>query len=102
MLENGEEDCGEPIKLDADTMKQIGFVNDESPLFAKNAIWFLGDNYWLLKLARHPYGWYVTLTFRHQNITGLVIEYVHELQHLLRLCGISLNFELKRISNEDK
>ena len=102
MLENGEEDCGEPIKLTAETLKQIGFVKDESPLFAQNDVWFLGDTFWLLQVARHPYGWNVILRFRHQNITGLVIKYVHELQHFLRLCRISYNFELKRINNEDK
>jgi len=83
MLENGMEDCGEPIQLTKD-------------ILWKNFPDTLGNVYWMWddEKSNEEENWY-EFSISSKNVkVNMTIRYVHELQHALRLCGIEKEIEL--------
>lgn len=84
ILENGEEDCGEPIPITADILKKngweerpTGYVFYTDGKKYDNSLWYI----------------FCSNTFV-VNSAEFQIKYVHELQHAMRLCGIKKEIEL--------
>lgn len=105
MLENGEEDCGEPIPLTKEILEKNGWscaefrggygrkgirLNglDELPEGVDNALDFAQ---WSLdtKFLYHHLEIYMW-----KGSVHLWVNYVHELQHAFRMCGITKDIEL--------
>lgn len=72
MIENGEEDCGEPIPLTPEILEKNGFICDGSS-------WWYLDFRIVLSTSKG-----VSLVCGRQKR----FEFVHQLQHALRLCEI--------------
>ena len=71
----------EPIPLTPEILKKNGFVPDYSSLH------YLSIENGSIRLSEHQYGLYCTILRSCQRYDG-VCNYVHELQHALKLCGI--------------
>lgn len=89
MIENGEEDCGEPIPITPEILEKNGWVynNDDEKFFPQT--WVGGG---LMLQGADDYGYRIVVTSDYDdedtNNTPFIILYVHELQHALRLRGI--------------
>ena len=96
MIENGEEDCGEPIPLTPEILEKNGFK------------WLLRDSKYITYCIKES-----TIHVTKYKVTGewlicagasgsatkrfvevSCVNYVHELQHALKLCGIKKEIEL--------
>ena len=95
ILENGVEDEGEPIPLTPEILEKIGFE--------KRANYFVydeddGNSYIVLypKETNYTEGsyTYVDIDWGCVSIRELPLESLHELQHVLRLCGIKKEIKL--------
>ena len=108
MLENGVEDCGEPIPLTKEILIKNGFTHYEAGVFNDSFYFFAKDGEREGSLIRvwlydKPIGGVKILTKIETESTKGVgvnevhncdIEFVHELQHALRLCRIDKEIEL--------
>lgn len=104
-------DSGEPAKLTKGRLAMLLFLDDDSKLspiplteelLAKNGLQKLNDKTFLLKdqieIEVHPTFSEVCAryeeydrdynSYNNRYIEIAIIHYVHELQHLLRLCGV--------------
>jgi hypothetical protein len=71
----------EPIPLTPEILEKNGLTNDY------HGSYFEEDEHISLEISSSEYGIYWTINFHEYNI--LKLEYVHELQHALKLCGIN-------------
>ena len=86
MLENGEEDCGEPIPLTKEILEKNGWKKLET------AYWWRGGGIpILLDMYDERYGWCLSIDGNHIPFD---CKYVHQLQQAMRLCGITKEIEL--------
>lgn len=86
MIENGEEDCGEPIPLTNEILEKNGWKKLET------AYWWRGDGISvLLDMYDERYGWCMSIDRSHIPFD---CKYVHQLQQAMRLCGINKEIEL--------
>ena len=85
-----------PIELTEEILEKNGFVyREEEETCATNAF-----HHW--QLDGHWFGLNYTQYFRKEkkddmprfDVAGIAIHYVHQLQHLLRMCGIEKEIEL--------
>lgn len=71
-----------PIPLTAEILKKNGFVPDNfSP-------YYLPIKDGSVRFSKHQYGLYCNILRPYQRYDG-VCNYVHNLQHALRLCGLN-------------
>ena len=70
----------EPIPLTPEILEMNGLVNDYYGSYFKE------DEHMLLEISSSEDGIYWTINFHEYGI--LKLEYVHQLQHALKLCGI--------------
>ena len=85
MLENGMDDVGEPIPLTPEILEEIGF---EKEYGAAWNIYRHTAKKWFV-LCKKEFGF--TL---HIAESEFRIDYIHELQNFLRLCGVEKEIEL--------
>lgn len=78
--EEGIEDLLEPIPLTQEILEKNGLAND---LYGCH---FKEDEYMALEISSEEEGIYWTINYNEYGI--LKLQYVHELQHALKLCGI--------------
>jgi hypothetical protein len=71
----------EPIPLTPEILEKNGLTNDY------HGSYFEEDEHISLEISSSEYGIYWTINCHEYNI--LKLEYVHELQHALKLCGIN-------------
>jgi len=102
MLENGEEDAGDAIPINATILKKNGFREKHVADEIDRQFIYEGDNEITIKVffnyMRGDDG--VNIIERMVLMEGalfemsLYINYVHELQHALKLCGIKKEIKL--------
>lgn len=86
MIENGEEDCGEPIPLTPEILEKNGWMynNEDEKFFPQT--WVGGG---LMLQSADDCGYRIVVTSDYDdedtNNTPFIILYVHELQHALKL-----------------
>ncbi len=98
MLENGEEDCGEPIPLTPEILEKNGFTA-QRPENHIEIVYCLQDISnaiadEMYALWPETYGFYLVIRRESKDMIRIGIKYVHELQHALRLCKIEKEIEL--------
>lgn len=76
-----------PIPLTKEILENNGFISDEYSLY------YLPIDEGTVRFSEHQYGWYCNILCAYQKYEG-VCNYVHQLQHALRLCGIKKEIEL--------
>ena len=94
MIENGEEDCGEPIPITPEILEKNGFVTNEH-VYPYPYYEYINEKDKLKVGFAFPQGnrtsykdpW-VYIDSEYVFIEHLPCIYVHKLQHTIRLCGI--------------
>lgn len=88
----------EPIPLTAEILEKNGWI--ENPDIPRAVIYYTqkfkdGDDGWLwdfdVRIDCDPYGDYHLM---HNGVSFCYVNYVHALQHVLKLCGIDKEIEL--------
>ena len=77
----------EPISLDSEIMNKFGFECSYDDYHQ----WYIETNHnnlWLEQSRTEPHTYFMRV------FNDLKVRYVHELQHVLRLCGIEKTIEL--------
>lgn len=96
MLENGMEDCGEPIPLTSEILEKNGFGYTESDGHIKH--FYLGERCFCKDMKLHigtdldKGNGVFWLNYFGNSLWRIL--YVHELQHAFRLFGIEMEVEL--------
>lgn len=95
MLENGVEDEGEPITLTKDILSMIGF----KPFIAGQMLWNKSEDFIvtvLPDLSIYPNSEHRCLVGIRNGYTNakIALDYLHELQNALRICGINEEIEI--------
>ena len=93
--EEGMKDLAEPIPLTPEILEENGFISNKFNINDVFGTRFdLGNHYYLIFYNSNKGG---SLTKYYTSQSGFyitTIEYVHELQHALRLCGIEKEIEV--------
>lgn len=89
MIENGEEDCGEPIPLTPEILVKNGFVlDDEWYIYTEQGVnievAFRDDNKFVYDLS----------ILTGSGSMDIHAKYLHELQHAMRMFNINKTIEL--------
>ena len=100
MIENGEEDCGEPIPITPEILEKNGFVANKH-VYPYPYYEYINKEDKLKVGFAFPQGnrtsykdpW-VYIDSERVFVEHLPCMFVHQLQHALRLCGIEKTIEL--------
>ena len=92
MIENGEEDCGEPIPLTPEILEKNGLEKDNHGRIYGE--YFDEDSNRDLEITVDDKTGEVWWSYNWNEYYIIRLRYVHQLQHALRLCGIEKEIEL--------